>query len=57
MRKHLLHYLDDSVDCYKSISGETIIVATILKDVLGFCLSYWVFNVHVKDGGTPVHMI
>ena len=45
-----------AVDCYKPISGEIMIVATVLKNVLGFCLSYWVFNVAVKDGFIAVYM-
>jgi len=45
-----------AVDCYKPISGEIMVVATIMKNVLGFSLSYWVFNVAVKDGFVAVYM-
>lgn len=39
-----------AIDCYKPISGEIMIIATIFKNVLGFCLSYWVFTVEAKNG-------
>ena len=45
-----------AVDCYKPISGEIMIVGTVLKNVLGFCLSYWVFDVQARDGWVPVYM-
>ncbi|KAK4961505.1 hypothetical protein LTR10_001995 [Elasticomyces elasticus] len=45
-----------AVDCYKPISGEIMVVATVLKNVLGFCLSYWVFNVMAKSGWVAVYM-
>ena len=45
-----------AVDCYKPISGEIMVVATVMKNVLGFCLSYWVFNVAAKDGFIAVYM-
>ena len=45
-----------AVDCYKPISGEIMTVGTVLKNVLGFCLSYWVFNVAAKDGFIAVYM-
>jgi len=45
-----------AVDCYKPISGEIMVVATVLKNVLGFCLSYWVFNVEARRGWTAVYM-
>lgn len=45
-----------AVDCYKPISGEIMIVGTVLKNVLGFCLSYWVFDVMARDGWIPVYM-
>ncbi|KAF2726042.1 MFS general substrate transporter [Polychaeton citri CBS 116435] len=45
-----------AVDCYKPIAGEIMIVATVLKNVLGFCLSYWVFDVAVRDGWVAVYM-
>ncbi|KAM3416349.1 hypothetical protein BST61_g7952 [Cercospora zeina] len=46
-----------AIDCYKPISGEIMVVGTVLKNVLGFCLSYWVFDVMVRDGWTTVFMI
>ncbi|KAK5116411.1 hypothetical protein LTR62_007958 [Meristemomyces frigidus] len=45
-----------AVDCYKPISGEIMIVATVLKNVLGFCLSYWVFQVLAQRGWVAVYM-
>lgn len=45
-----------AVDCYKPISGEIMIVGTIMKNVLGFCLSYWVFDVMMRDGWVAVYM-
>ena len=46
-----------AVDCYKPISGEIMIVGTVLKNVLGFCLSYWVFDVHAMSGWVSVYMV
>ena len=45
-----------AVDCYKPISGEIMTVATVLKNVLGFCLSYWIFDVAHRDGWVAVYM-
>ncbi|KAF2770904.1 MFS general substrate transporter [Teratosphaeria nubilosa] len=45
-----------AVDCYKPISGEIMVVATVLKNVLGFCLSSWVFNLEARVGWIPVFM-
>ncbi|KAK1091080.1 hypothetical protein LTR48_007024 [Friedmanniomyces endolithicus] len=45
-----------AVDCYKPISGEIMVVATVLKNGLGFCLSYWVFNVDAQRGWIAVYM-
>ncbi|KAI7547338.1 MFS general substrate transporter [Hortaea werneckii] len=45
-----------AVDCYKPISGEIMTVATVLKNVLGFCLSYWVFDIAARDGFVAVYM-
>ena len=33
-----------------------MIVATVLKNLLGFCLSYWVFDVMAERGWVPVYM-
>lgn len=46
-----------AVDCYKPISGEIMIVGTVMKNVLGFCLSYWVFNIAMSNGFVAVYMI
>lgn len=46
-----------AIDCYKPISGEIMVVGTVLKNVLGFCLSYWVFNIMATDGWVTVYMI
>ena len=46
-----------AVDCYKPISGEIMVVATVLKNVLGFCLSYWVFKIAATRGFVAVYMI
>lgn len=48
-----------AIDCFKPISGEIMVVATVLKNVLGFCLSYWVFNVAATatDGWVTVFMV
>lgn len=45
-----------AVDCYKPIAGEIMVVATVMKNLLGFALSYWVFNVAAKDGFVAVFM-
>lgn len=46
-----------AIDCYKPISGEIMVVGTVLKNVLGFCLSYWVFDIMATDGWTTVYMV
>ncbi|KAK4505442.1 hypothetical protein PRZ48_003405 [Zasmidium cellare] len=46
-----------AIDCYKPISGEIMIIGTVLKNVLGFCLSYWVFDIMARDGWVTVYMI
>ena len=46
-----------AVDCYKPISGEIMVVGTVMKNVLGFCLSYWVFKIATEDGFITVYMI
>ncbi len=33
-----------------------MVVATVLKNGLGFCLSYWVFNVDAQRGWVAVYM-
>jgi hypothetical protein len=49
-----------AIDCYKPISGEIMIVATVCKNFIGFSYSYWIFDVaHTsKDGWiTPAMVI
>ncbi|GAB7353203.1 hypothetical protein MBLNU459_g3726t1 [Dothideomycetes sp. NU459] len=48
-----------AIDCFKPISGEIMVVATVLKNVLGFCLSYWVFDVAATAPGgfVAVYMV
>lgn len=45
-----------AVDCYKPIAGEIMVVGTVMKNVLGFCLSYWIFHVAAEDGFVAVYM-
>jgi MFS family permease len=48
-----------AIDCYKPISGEIMVVATVCKNFIGFSYSYWVFNIaHTsKDGWLTPAMI
>lgn len=48
-----------AVDCYKPISGEIMVVATVCKNFIGFSYSYWVFDIaHTsKDGWIAPAMI
>lgn len=48
-----------AIDCYKPISGEIMVVATVCKNFIGFSYSYWVFDVaHTsKDGWLTPAMI
>ena len=46
-----------AVDSYTSISGEIMIVGTVMKNVLGFCLSYWIFDVNASSGWVSVYMV
>lgn len=48
-----------AIDCYKPISGEIMVVATVCKNFIGFSYSYWVFDVaHAsKDGWVTPAMI
>lgn len=46
-----------AIDCYKPISGEIMVVGTVLKNVLGFCLSYWVFDLQARRGWVSVYMV
>ncbi|KAF1918262.1 major facilitator superfamily domain-containing protein [Ampelomyces quisqualis] len=49
-----------AIDCYKPISGEIMVVATVCKNFIGFSYSYWVFDLahDSKDGWmTPAMVI
>ncbi|SMQ48242.1 unnamed protein product [Zymoseptoria tritici ST99CH_3D7] len=46
-----------AIDSYRPVSGEIMVVGTVLKNVLGFCLSYWVFDLHERKGWTAVFMV
>jgi hypothetical protein len=37
-----------AIDCYKPISGEIMVVATVLKNKCGFGMSYWVAPLAAK---------
>jgi hypothetical protein len=39
-----------AVDCYKPISGEIMVVATVIKNTCGFVMSYWVSTLAEKKG-------
>lgn len=39
-----------AVDCYKPISGEIMVVATVLKNTGGFAMSYWVAPLAAREG-------
>lgn len=39
-----------AVDSYKAISGEIMIVGTVLKNTTGFGMTYWVTPMVLKDG-------
>jgi hypothetical protein len=48
-----------AIDCYKPISGEIMVVATVIKNFIGFSYSYWLFSVaHTsKDGWITPAMV
>lgn len=48
-----------AIDCYKPISGEIMVVATVFKNLIGFSYSYWIFNLAQtsKDGWITPAMI
>ncbi|TKA59492.1 hypothetical protein B0A49_12269, partial [Cryomyces minteri] len=46
-----------AIDCYKPISGEIMVVATVLKNTLGFAYSYWVFGLAAQKGFLTVAMV
>ncbi|KAJ5753270.1 hypothetical protein N7520_010187 [Penicillium odoratum] len=39
-----------AVDCYKPISGEIMVVATVIKNTCGFAMSYWVMPMATRRG-------
>ena len=39
-----------AVDCYKPISGELMVVATVFKNTTGFSMAYWVPSLGEKYG-------
>ncbi|KGO45041.1 Major facilitator superfamily domain, general substrate transporter [Penicillium expansum] len=39
-----------AVDCYKPISGEIMVVATVIKNTCGFAMSYWVMPMAARRG-------
>ncbi|KAJ5101266.1 transmembrane transporter [Penicillium alfredii] len=39
-----------AVDCYKPISGEIMVVATVVKNTCGFSMSYWVEPLAERKG-------
>ncbi|ORY10287.1 major facilitator superfamily domain-containing protein [Clohesyomyces aquaticus] len=49
-----------AIDCYKPISGEIMVVATVCKNFIGFSYSYWIFDLaHESKHGwiTPAMVI
>ncbi|KAF2729359.1 MFS general substrate transporter [Polyplosphaeria fusca] len=48
-----------AIDCYKPISGEIMVVATVCKNFIGFSYSYWIFDLAhtAKDGWITVAMV
>ncbi|KAF1966864.1 MFS general substrate transporter [Bimuria novae-zelandiae CBS 107.79] len=49
-----------AIDCYKPISGEIMVVATVFKNFIAFSYSYWIFDLaHTSKAGwiTPAMVI
>ncbi|KAJ5689451.1 Major facilitator superfamily domain general substrate transporter [Penicillium macrosclerotiorum] len=46
-----------AVDCYKPISGEIMVVATVIKNTCGFAMSYWVSPLAARKGWIPPTMV
>ncbi|KAF2443687.1 MFS general substrate transporter [Karstenula rhodostoma CBS 690.94] len=49
-----------AIDCYKPISGEIMVVATVFKNFIAFSYSYWIFDLaHTSKNGwiTPAMAI
>ncbi|KAI8943860.1 hypothetical protein NX059_001832 [Plenodomus lindquistii] len=38
-----------AIDCYKPISGEIMVVATVFKNLIGFSYSYWIFDLALES--------
>lgn len=46
-----------AVDCYKPISGEIMVVATVIKNTCGFAMSYWVSPLAARTGWLTPAMV
>lgn len=46
-----------AVDCYKPISGEIMVVATVIKNTCGFAMSYWVSPLAERKGWLTPAMV
>ncbi|KAB8275485.1 hypothetical protein BDV30DRAFT_236499 [Aspergillus minisclerotigenes] len=40
----------DAVDCYKPMAGEIMVVTTVVKNTIGFSMSYWVASLGARRG-------
>lgn len=41
-----------TVDCYSSVAGDSIVVATVIKNTCGISMSYWLPGMVAKAGIT-----
>ncbi|KAJ5605469.1 hypothetical protein N7510_008250 [Penicillium lagena] len=39
-----------AVECYKSVAGEIMVVATVIKNTCGFAMSFWVPSLAERNG-------
>lgn len=46
-----------AVDCYKPVSGEIMVVATVIKNTVGFSMSYWVPSLSNEKGFVVTAMV
>lgn len=46
-----------AIDCYRPISGEIMVVATVIKNTCGFAMSYWVSPLAAREGWIPPTMV
>ncbi|KAF1989851.1 MFS general substrate transporter [Aulographum hederae CBS 113979] len=46
-----------AVDCYKPVSGEIMVVATVFKNSIGFGMSWWIFPMAAKVGWVNTAMV